>query len=326
MDHQTKQSVYVGIDVAKDKLDVYFSHTKKHMQVKNDENGFEMILNVLPANHDALVVLEPTAGYEKPVARYLTMQGIAVSIQNARLIRNHAKSLGLLAKTDKIDAFVIAHFAEARNVLHLYGNNEDQEYLQQLVRRRKNVVEMLNAEKNRKKQVIQTRIVASLERTITYLKEEIRQLEVEMDNFISTHEMYHEKSQILSSIPGVGKISAYAILAEAPELGVCDCKEIAMLGGLAPINCDSGKMKGKRMIWGGRKEIRSALYMVALVAMRHNPLIKEFADRLRSYGKKGQTIIVACMRKLLVIMNSMIRNQTCWLERKETASKITVVS
>jgi transposase len=315
MDHKNNDTpIYIGIDVAKEHLDVFFSHTQKHVQVKNTEGGYNQIVKELEGNEKIVAVMEATGGYERRAAHNLVSQGISVTIVNPRQVRDFAKASGKLAKTDKIDARLIAFFGETMKIkYHLISDQEHSE-LQEIVRRRSQLIDLKLAEKNRREHATNGKIIMSIDTVIACYDAQLEELDKDLDNFISKSDTYSKKYKILTSMPGIGNVTACTLLSEMPELGTCNRQKIAMLAGVAPLNRDSGKMQGKRLIWGGRKEVRSVLYMAAMTAIRCNKEIKEFAENLKKNGKRGKVIIIACIRKMLTILNAMVRNAKAWKE------------
>jgi transposase len=327
MDHKNNDTpTYIGIDVAKEHLDVFFSNSQKHVQVKNTENGYHKIVKELGGNENTVAVMEATGGYEREVAHYLIGKGISVTIVNPRQVRDFAKATGKLAKTDKIDAHLIAFFGETMKIKYHLISDEKQSELQDIVRRRRQLIELRLAEKNRREHATNNRIINSIDIVIACFDAQIEELDKDMDNFIGKSDTYNKKYKILTSMPGIGKVTACMLLSDMPELGTCNRQQIAMLAGVAPLNRDSGKMKGKRLIWGGRKEVRCVLYMAALVAIRYNKDIKEFADHLKANGKKGKVVIVACIRKMLTILNAMMRNGKAWKEQTDLSEIATILT
>lgn len=309
MDKSNK--IYIGIDVSKAILDVYILPTNKYMQFKNSPEDIQKLVKKLSVFSDALIVMESTGGYEKSVANALHEASAAVCIINPRQVRDFAKALGKLAKTDKIDAEVIALFAcklePKANVRYKKEYND----LNDNNARRHQLIEMIKMEKNRldKASLGQKE---SIERVIEVLEDELVKINEAQVKVIESDVELFKKKTILQSITGVGAITAIAMLSELPELGNIGAKQLSALAGLAPFNCDSGAMKGKRMIWGGRASVRNALYMATLVATKHNIRIKKFYERLCLAGKAKKAAIIACMHKLLIIMNAMIKNGCCW--------------
>ena len=258
------------------------------------------------------MVMEATGGYEKPLAHFLQGQGVAVSIVNAKRVRDYAKALGLLAKNDVIDAKVIRMFADAVNPKLLPTASDTQQALDAQVHRREQLVKQRAMEKQHLETVGNKDAVRSIKRTIAFLDKEIERIEKAIKALIKTDPTLTEKVDRLSGIKGIGDITALTLIADLPELGELTNKEISALVGVAPFCRDSGTQKGKRTTWGGRIQVRSILYMAALSAVQYNPPLKAFYNRLLMKGKTKKVALVACMRKLLTVANSMLRNNTEW--------------
>lgn len=305
------EKVFVGIDVSKAVLDVAIGSNGDLWQIKNNPKGIDTLVERLQAIAPTLVVLESTGGYELRVACAVYVAGIAVAVVNPGRVREFAKSIGQLAKTDKIDARLLAFFAERVRPKTSRLPDEDEQHLIGLVRRRKQLLEMRTAETNRLDTTHQA-LEQQLRSHIDWLTTEIEALNDEINDFIDQNPLYSQKDEILQSTPGVGSILSRTLIAEVPELGQLNHKKIAALIGVAPINRDSGSKRGKRSIRGGRANVRSVLCMATLSAIRHNPVICAFYHRLLGYGKEKMVAIVACMRKLLVILNAMARDLTPW--------------
>lgn len=302
---------YVGIDVAKLKLDVAMSNQNELFEVANNESGFKELSKRLPSKKHSLIVLEASGGYEQSVANYLRYKKHEVAIVNAKRVRDFAKASGKLAKTDGIDAAVIMRFAKAFNPIPqaLAGPDEKERIL--YLNRRSQVVMMIATEKQHLEQASKD-FHRYITKHIEYLEKELSKLEETLEKLIDKDPVLKNKVSRLDEIKGVGKITAMTILLHMPELGRLTPKEASALAGVAPFNKDSGQMKGKRQIGGGRAVVRSALYMSILTARRYNPIIKKFYDRLIERGKLIKVAMVACMRKLLIIMNAMMRDNTPW--------------
>lgn len=303
--------IYVGIDVSKDTLDVAVAPSGEYRQFSNDEIGLGKLLDKMLKLAPTLIVMEPTGGLEAPLAGLLASEGLAVAVVNARRIRDFARGAGKLAKTDKLDAAVIAEFAWRMEPEPRALRDEESQEIKEMVSRRRQLVEMLRAEKNRlaiARKVMKPSIMAHIE----WLEQEVRGLDRTLKQRIENSPIWREKDNLLKSIPGIGPVTAATLLAELPELGSLNRRQIASLSGVAPFNQDSGSMRGKRRIWGGRAPVRSALYMAALVGTRYNPVIKAFYTRLLEKGKAKKVALVACMRKLLTILNSIIRYRKAW--------------
>jgi transposase len=301
----------IGVDVAKQKLDVSFSD-QRVVSFENNLSGFKLLLKEIENKSQTRVVMEATGGYEKPLAHFLQDQGVAVSIVNAKRVRDYAKALGLLAKNDVIDAKVIRMFADAVNPKLLPAANDTQQALDTLVHRREQLVKQRAMEKQHLETVGNKDAVRSIKRTITFLDKELERIEKAIKALIKTDPTLTEKVDRLSAIKGIGDITAMTLIADLPELGELTNKEISALVGVAPFCRDSGTQKGKRTTWGGRIQVRSILYMAALSAVQYNPPLKAFYNRLLMKGKTKKVALVACMRKLLTVANSMLRNNTEW--------------
>ncbi len=302
----------IGIDVSKNKLDVADWPESFTSQATNDKTGHQQLIKKLPQPKSCLVVIEATGRYEKAVALALVDAGYLVSVVNPRQVRDFAKALGILAKTDRIDARVIARFGEQVRPRALAQMHEKQDELDQLVTRRRQLIASRTAEKNRTGTVTAKVVRKSLQKIVDQLSKEIRRIDSEIARLIKSDEEWKGRSELLQSAPGVGEVTATTLIAEVPELGQLNRQKISALVGVAPFNRDSGQFRGRRTIFGGRRAVRSALYMAALAARRCNPVIREFADRLEARGKLPKVILVACMRKLLVILNSMVKTNTHW--------------
>jgi transposase len=311
----TCPAITVGVDVAKDTLDVALGSKASVRSLANDTDGIDALLAQLAACRVALVVLEATGGLESPAACALQAAGYAVAIINPRQARDFARAMGQLAKTDRIDARILAQLGE---VIERHPERDkfikplptvEQEVLAALVTRRRQLIAMLVAERNRLAQAhLQTK--ASINTIIQALTKELEHINNDMAGHIQLH--FANLSALLDSVKGVGKTTISTLIAEVPELGKLSRREIAALVGVAPVNRDSGLMRGRRMIFGGRGSVRHALYMAALVASRHNPVIKAFYDRLVLAGKPKKVALVACMRMLLTILNAMVKAGTPW--------------
>lgn len=301
----------IGVDISKQTLDVSFSD-QKAASFENNPAGFKRLLKALKNQSQTRVVMEATGGYEKPLAHFLQGQGIAVSIVNAKRVRDYAKALGRLAKNDRIDAEVIRLFAEAVNPHVMAVASHAQQALDALVRRREQLVKQRAMEKQHAETVGNKEAVRSIKRTIDFLDKEITRIEQAIKALINADSALIEKVERLSAVKGIGDITALTLIADLPELGQLTNKEISALVGVAPFCRDSGTLKGKRTTWGGRAQVRAILYMAALSAVQYNPPIKAFYNRLMKNGKTKKVALVATMRKLLIIINSMLRNNTEW--------------
>lgn len=303
--------VYIGIDVSKEHLDVYVTTKDNCLRFSQSEQGLSQLVEYIKPLKPVIVALESTGGLENKAASILASNDIPVAIVNPRQIRDFAKATGTLAKTDEIDAKIIALFAKAIKPKITSMPDEDLLHLKALVARRAQLVYMLGQEKNRLSSS-HADPGKSIAKHICWLEKELDRLDNDIDNFIKSSPIYCEKIKISESMPGCGPITAVSILAYMPELGNLNNKKIVLLAGLAPINYDSGKKRGRRFIRGGRRNIRSILYMSALTAIRYNPVIKSFYESLISKGKPKKVAITACMRKILVTLNAMARTGTTW--------------
>lgn len=301
---------YVGIDVSQEYLDVAVSGRERVLRIANDEGRLQCLARELQESTPKLIVMEASGGYERLPATVLLKAGLPVAIVNPRQARDFARSLGRLAKTDTIDARVLARFAEVLRPQPVQLSEESQEKLRELEQRRRQLVEMVVSERNRLRTAPRTadRIKAHL----GWLEEEIKRTDKDLEELVRSDSELEAKAEILQSVPGVGRVLSVTLLSGLPELGRLNRKEIAALVGVAPLNWDSGKLRGKRAIWGGRARVRTVLYMAALVASRHNPVIRALYDRLCAAGKPKKVALVAAMRKLLITLNSMLRNRTLW--------------
>jgi len=303
--------IFVGIDVSKATLDVALWQPEQAWQVRNDIEGVGKLLERLQELRPNLVVIEATGGYEKLIVAELVLAKVAVSVVNPKRVRDFARSVGQLAKTDKIDARILAQFAQAVRPAPRPLRTEEEERLSALISRRRQIIDMLTAERNRLA-VAYLATRKRMEKHIEWLQQELADIEADIDQFIQGTPLWKQKDELLRSVPGVGEVTAYTLLADLPELGTLDRQGIAALVGVAPLNKDSGIKRGKRRVFGGRETVRNVLYMAALSAARFNPTIKTFYDRLIKAGKEKKVAIVACMRKLLVILNSILRHQRPW--------------
>jgi transposase len=307
----------VGIDISKSTLDgvvrmagknsVIFSHA-------NDKRGIRDMIKQLNRVTPALIVLEPSGGYERALANALRDARLPFALVNPRKARKFADAAGYLAKTDTVDAGMLAHFGEALKPEPCVMPDENAQRLAALRTRRQQLIELMTAEKNRAHQA-HAAAAPSIKAVIKCLMAQVRDVEQQIRAMIQADPVWLKRQRILVSIKGVGTITAFALLASLPELGLLSAKEVAALAGLAPVNNDSGDAKGQRHIFGGRAAVRSALYMAAVSATRHNPLIRDFYDRLRAAGKPFKVAITACMRKLLVTLNAMLKSGQFWHDR-----------
>lgn len=302
---------YVGIDVAKAQLDVAVDGRGAAERRPNDEVGIAAVVRRLRETPPALVVVEATGGYELALVAALGVAGMPVVVVNPRQVRDFAKATGQLAKTDRIDARILARFAATVRPAIRPLADEAQQELEAVVSRRRQLREMLTAEQARL--AIAPRAVRKgLRKHIAFLERELHATDHDLGTLIKASPVWREADDLLQSVPGVGDVTARTLLAALPELGALDRRAIAKLVGVAPLNHDSGQHRGQRSIWGGRAEVRHVLYMAALVAARRNPVIRAFYRRLRTTGKVAKVALVACMRKLLTILNSILKTKRPW--------------
>jgi transposase len=308
----SRGSLFIGIDVSKARLDVAVRPTGEQWRVANEERGIAELVGRVKKARPALVVLEATGGLEGPVVAALVGAGISqVAVVNPRQVRDFAKSTGKLAKTDAIDAKVLAHFAEGVRPDPRPVPEAEAQALGALLARRRQLLEMLVAEKNR----LHTAAVPLKERVsahIGWLEQELKDLDDNLSRKLRESAVWREKEDLLRSVPGVGPVLSITLLAELPELGSLTRQKIATLVGVAPLNRDSGQYQGKRTTWGGRAPVRASLYMATLTATRFNPVIKEHYQHLCCAGKAKKVALVACMRKLITILNAMVKHGTAW--------------
>lgn len=302
----TSNAEFVGVDVSKDNLDVASWTSNEYKRFQNDPTGIRELIDWLKILQAELIVLEATGGLELPFVAELAFEKMPVAVVNPRRIREFARSIGQLAKTDKLDARVIAHFGAATHPEARKLPTNDEEKLTALITRRRQIIEMLTAEKNRLHSA-RFSMKERIETHLSWLESELRDLDNEITKFIHQSPIWKEKDKLLRSVPGVGPVTSATILAMLPELGTLNRKKIAALVGVAPVNKDSGRRQKKRRVYGGRANVRSVLYMAALSASKHNPRIKAFYDHLIRLGKEKKVALTACMRKLLVILNAIIR-------------------
>jgi transposase len=306
------EQTFIGIDVAKDRLDVHVLPSEDAFAVGRDSEGLAALIERLGSLEVHLVVLEATGGFEQTVAAALVAARIPLAVVNPRQIRDFARATGKLAKTDALDAKAIASFAAKIQPEPRPVPDEQARALAEMVTRRRQVIDMMTAERNRRRQLTNRRLVKSVDRLLALLQKELNELDHDIGEGIRGTPAWRERDELLRSVPGVGNIVARTLVADLPELGRLDRKQIAALVGVAPLNRDSGKMRGKRTTWGGRAKVRCALYMAALVASRHNPVLAVFYQRLLRAGKAKKLALTAVMRKLLTILNAMVRDNRKW--------------
>jgi transposase len=303
---------FVGIDVSKNSLDIHIEPTGKSLHVAYDQAGVAQIVRHLVEVSPTLIVMEATGGLETPLACELAAQGLPVAVINPRQGRDFAKASGQLAKTDQVDAAVLAAFARAIRPAVRPLKDANTRALDDLVTRRRQLIAMRVQETLRLGSAASKLLQKNLKAHIAWLDKQIAKLDDDLTKHLRNSDAWRAKDDLLRGIPGVGAVTSVTMLAKCPELGALNRREIAKLTGVAPLANDSGKHRGKRFVWGGRADVRAVLYMAAVTAIRCNPAIKAFAERLKQAGKTPKVIIVACMRKLLTIMNSMLKNNAPW--------------
>jgi transposase len=304
--------IAVGIDVSKDRLDVAVRPTGDTFTVERNGSGLERLVARLGQIAPSIVALEATGGFETVAAAALAGAGLPVVIINPAQIRAFAKALGQRAKTDPIDAAVIAHFAEATKPQVRPLPDEATLLLADLVARRRQIIDMIGAERQREKRIALPRLKKSIARVVRMLEKELTEIDHDIDDAVRGSPAWREKEDLLASVPGIGPIIARTLIAELPELGQIGRKQIAALAGLAPFTRQSGQWRGRSFIGGGRKAVRTVLFMGAMVAKRHNPILKAFFDRLVAAGKPKMLALIAVARKLLTILNAILRDKTVW--------------
>lgn len=313
MNHNQHYLEFVGVDVAKASLDVFFASSKSTVSTSNDDGGLNSLLAKLPAPGSCLVVVESTGHYHELLVARLLDVGHHVAVVNPARVREFAKACGLLAKTDRVDARLLARFAELvrpRLALKIAENHVD---FQHLVTRRRQLVELRKLERQHRESARRTPVIAqSVERMIAVLSQQIAEIDQLLTDAAQSDEDLSQKIQLLLTAPGIGDVTAYALVCELPELGTLNRNQIAALAGLAPYNRDSGTLRGQRHIHGGRAPVRCSLYMATLTAIRKSSVIKDFSDRLKAANKPSKVRLIACARKLLCILNTMIRTNTPW--------------
>jgi transposase len=307
----TSSPLFVGIDVAKAALDIALRPSDQLWQVIYDDAHVEALVTQLSELSPTLIVVEATGGLERTLVMALVVAGLPVVVINPRLARDFAKAIGRLAKTDRIDAQVLAPYGEAIRPSRRPLPDADTQQFRALVDRRRQLIDMMSAEQSRLN-TSPARIRDSIESHLTWLRQQVASLDDDLDRLLQASPLWRERDAILQSTPGVGPVLSRTLISQLPELGDLNRKEIAALVGVAPFNRDSGTWRGRRTIWGGRATVRAVLYMSTLVATRHNPVIREFYERLLAAGKATKVALTACMRKLLTILNAMVKNQQRW--------------
>jgi transposase len=301
------EDVFVGIDIAQESLDVHVLPQGDALKCQNDADGIEKLVRYLQKLAPRVIIMEASGGFEISLAAELGAANLPLAIVNPRQVRDFARGIGKLAKTDAIDAYVLASFAQTNKIEPKPLLSEEEQLIKDLVRRRQQLVNLRATEKNRLYRVRSKPVRDSILALIQTLDEQIRNIDSDLDNIIKNSPMWRDKEDLLKSFKGVGPVTARTLLALLPELGDANRQEIAALVGLAPVNRDSGKMRGKRMIAGGRTDVRNALYMAAVSAIKHNCKIKALYNRLKQAGKPAKVALTACMRRILIILNVMIK-------------------
>jgi transposase len=312
-------AVFIGIDVAKTRLDIAVRPAQEHWTAPNDDPGIGEVVQRLQELRPTLVVLEATGGLEIPVAAALAAAAVPLAVVNPRQVRNFAKAVGQLAKTDALDAHLLARFAEVIRPTPRPLPDADAQALSALLARRYQVLGMLVAEQQRLGTALPS-VRPRLEAHIAWLREELADIDRDLRQTIRSSPLWREKDDLLRSVPGIGPVLSTTLVAELPELGQLDRKQIAALVGVAPLNCESGILRGRRIIWGGRSRVRAALYMATLVAIRYNPVIQQFYERLCAGGKAKKVALTACLHKLLIILNAILRQRIPWQMPSHTQS------
>ena len=320
MEQITAETVFVGIDVAKAHVDVHIHPTNEAFRVPRDATGLDHLVDRLRQFPPNLVVLEATGGFEQVVTATLAGAGLPVVIINPRRIRDFARATGRLAKNDRLDAEIIARFAAAIRPQVRALPDEATQGFAELAARRRQLVEMISAESLRSKQAVHRKVQKQLGAHILWLNKELTRLDADLDETVRGSPLWRGREELLVSVPCVGRTVARMLLADLPELGSLDRRQIAALVGLAPFAHDSGAHRGQRHIRGGRSAVRAKLYMAAWVGCRYNPVLRQFYDRLVAAGKSHKVALVACMHKLLTILNAMIRENKPWHVEPTAAS------
>lgn len=308
-----ESDVFVGIDVSKAQLDVGVRPSMERFSETNDETGWQRLAKQLVAVNPERVILEASGGYEVAVAAVLGAAGLPVAVVNPRQVRDFAKSTGTLAKTDRIDADILAWFGEALRPELRALKDEQTQALEALMNRRRQLSDMLTAETNRLAMASRN-VRRDIKEHIKWLQRRLKDTDNGLNVAVKQSPMWRVRDDLLQSVPGVGRVTSFRMLASVPELGQLSAKKVSALVGLAPFNRDSGTLRGRRCVWGGREQVRCVLYMATLTATRCNPVIGAFYRRLMASGKPHKVAMTACMRKMLVIMNAMMRDQVPWRE------------
>lgn len=319
MNERPEVEQFIGMDVSKDTLDMGVYPSRETLHVSYDDAGIAHMVRRLKNIGPKVIVLEATGGLETRLSAEWIAQGLTVAIVNPRQVRDFAKATGQWAKTDRVDALILAHFAHAICPVARPPKDQETRALDDLVGRRRPLMTLRVQEVLRLNTAASQSIQKSLKEHIAWLDQRIRRLDAELTERLQHSEAWRVKDDLIRSIPGMGKLTSATLLARCPELGSLNRRQIASMVGVAPLANDSGKMRGKRIIWGGRADVRAVLYMAALSDIRCNDAIKAFAQRLKQTGKPAKIVIVACMRKLLTIMNTMLKNNMPWRPQPQTS-------
>ena len=311
-------AVFIVIDVAKTRLAVALRPSGEHWTAPNDDTGISDLVQRLKSLQPTLVVLEATGGLEIPVTAALAAAEVPLAVINPRQVRDFAKAVGQLAKTDALDAHLLARFAEVIRPASRPLPDAQAQALSALLARRSQVVSMLVAEQQRLGTTLPP-VRPRVEAHIAWLRQELADIDRDLRQTIRSSPVWREKDDLLRSVPGIGPVLSTTLVAELPELGALDRKQIAALVGVAPLNCESGILRGRRIIWGGRSRVRAALYMATLVAIHHNPVIRQFYERLCAAGKAKKVALTACLHKLLIILNAIVRQRLPWQASAQAA-------
>ena len=297
----------IAIDVSKEKLDILFDYSGKHTVIQNTKKDIKKLITKIKKLKNAKLIFEASGGYDKCLKNIALEAGINCCICNGRRVREFARSQGLLAKTDKLDTYVIAQYAKASDLIVTNSRDNDREALKELNVRRRQILDLINQEENKLEHDYSEFVTKSINSSLEYLRKELSNIEDEIEKFIEGNAELKKKKELLETIPGIGKVTAITLIADLPELGKLSKSKIASLAGLAPMNHDSGKFSGQRKTKHSRRQIKSVLYMAAISATKSNPRIKSFYGKLKAKGKKGKVALVACMRKLVIYANAMLK-------------------
>lgn len=303
---------FVGVDLSEHWLDAHLLPSGEQARFSRDRRGIARLVAWLASKEDLLVVVEASGGLERVLTAALAQAKIAVAVVNPRQVRDFARAAGLLAKTDRLDAYALALYGERMRPRPRPARAAADQALAALVLRRRQLAQLILAERNRARRTDEPLVLASLEAHLGWLRQAVDELERVIEDRLATNPLWQERAGLLASVPGVGKVTVATLIGLLPELGELDRKAVASLVGVAPFARDSGLMKGRRTIWGGRRQVRAVLYMAALVAVRHNPRLRTFYERLVAAGKARKLALVAAMRKLVVLLNAMLRDRTPW--------------